>query len=131
MLKITEAKKLFNAEFPKATVKVEALDGNFRPMRDGPGKLIRRIPTYVQLSPMDCTSVKSEKIQAKFDEMISFLKRQGGVVKTRSTQHTIVEFIDQKGKGFTVTFFQEKFRATYVYDEGYKNVFFDVQFDKV
>lgn len=129
-MKLTEMKKQFNIQFPKATVKVEALDGKFRPLRDGSGKMIRRIPTYVQLSPMDCTDVKFNKIQDKFDEMINFLKRQGGIVKTRSTRHAIVEFIDQKGKGYTVTFFQEKFRATYLYDESYKNVFFDVQFDK-
>ena len=107
------------------------MDGTYRPERDGYGKLIRRIPTYVQLSPIDCTDVKANKIEAKFQEMLSFLKSHGGVIRTKSAQHAIVDFIDAKGKGFEVHIFQEKHRATYVYDEGYKNVFFDVMFEKV
>lgn len=130
-MKITEAKKSFNEAFPKATVKAEHLDGKFRPIRDGSGKLIRRVPTYVQYSPMDCTNVKADKVAAKFQEMIDFLTDKGGRVKTYTSVHAIVEFIDAKGKGFTVHFFQEKHRATYVYDSGYKNVFFDVMFEKI
>ena len=130
-MKITELKKLFNQEFPRAAVKAEGLDGKFRSTRDGYGKMIRLIPTYVQLSPIDCTDVKANKVEAKFQEMLTFLKGHGGYIRVKSSQHAIVEFIDAKGKGFTVHFYQEKHRATYLYDEGYKNVFFDVRFEKV
>lgn len=126
---ITAIKKSFNEKFPRSTVKVETSSGHYRPLRDSQNKTIRRIPTYIQLSPVDCTDVKPKKIQAKFQEMIDFLKSQGGILKCKSSNHAIVEF-KIKNKEFSVHIFLEKYRATHIYDGAYQNVFFDVNFIK-
>lgn len=121
-----EIKSAFNKEFKKVTVKYDDRDGIERSLRSD-GKLVRRIPTHVQLSPMDVTNVKSIKIEEKFQEMVCFLTRLGGTIKTQSYNHAMVEFISPNGKkALTFSFFREQYRASYMYDSGYKNIFFNV-----
>lgn len=126
-LTFTEIKKAFNKEFPKTSVKIESTDGTYRPLRDGYGKTIRRIPTNVTFSPMDVTDIKANKVAEKMFEMIGFLQKLGGTLRTRSLNHAMVEFVNPKGtKVLTFSFFREQYRDSYIYDEGYKNIFFDV-----
>jgi hypothetical protein len=137
MSTITEIKKEFNVKFPKATVKIETRDGTYRPLRNHDNKTYRLIPTYVTLSPMDCTDVKANKIQDKIDEIISYFKSKGGVVQSQTRSFAIINFLKPKknatdeDKGYQVTITRESFRSTMIYDAMYQQVFIDVTFEKI
>ncbi len=136
-MNMSEIKKSFKEAFPLATVKIESLDGTYRPYRDATGTMYRLIPTYVTLSPMDCTDVKPKKIAAKFDEIINKLQSLGGILVTRSNNHAMVDFIKPKkkagepDKGYRAHIFKESFRSTYIYDSAYQQIFFSVNFEKM
>lgn len=119
-----QVKKALNAQFKKETVKYDNANGEERCLRDSNDKLVREIPTRVQYSPMDCTSVKSDKVDAKVSEVFRFLLSLGGKPKNTRT----VEFEGARGKTFEAVIMVNKYRATYMYDEGYKNVYLDVVF---
>ena len=136
-MNIAEIKKSVNAKFPTALVKIESQDGNYRAYRDMNGKSYRYIPTYVTLSPMDCTDVKSNKIAEKMNDIITHLRSLGGTLITRSSNHAMVDFIKPKknladpDKGYRVHIYKESFRSTYIYDSAYQQIFFSVNYEKI
>ena len=134
-MKFVEIKKSFNEALPKAVVKVEGLDGTFRPFRDSAGKTYRLIPTYVTYNG-DGDPAKYEKVAEKFNEIINKLKSLGGIVVTKSGNHAIVDFVKPKknmsdpDKGHRAHIFKEKFKASQIGDKGYQ-IFFSVEFESL
>lgn len=127
-LTVAIAKKTLNESFKKQTVKFENRDGKMVSLRDGNDKLIRLIPTGVQLSPMDCTNVKQIKIQNKLSDVCNVLKRLGMIDKGNNIfTH---EWMTNKGefKSFTAYVSVDRYEASRLLDPGYKDVYISVTF---
>lgn len=129
---MAEAKKQFNAKFPKSTIKVDTEMGE-KSMRDYDNKLIRGISTGVVHSPMDCTNVKYEKVASFFSNIVNLLSSLGADIQQDmySSNFAVAIFTNEKGKQFKAIISEVRCRSTYVYDEGYQQVYFSVDFEKI
>ena len=123
-LTIALAKKELNAKFKKVTVKYENRDGKTISLRDSDDKLVRMIPTNVQLSPMDCTNVKHDKINTIFCDVLNVFRNLG----MEKISDNIFQYVDSKGKGFSVFVHIAKYTSSSLFDSGYKDVYIDVAF---
>ncbi|EQA7786817.1 hypothetical protein ACX818_001411 [Acinetobacter baumannii] len=134
-MNLSEIRKQFFAEFEKETVKVECSDGKYRPRLDSKLKQIKRVPTHVINASFDSIEIKEfkqEKVQKRLNAMVRLLKSFGGVVKTESPNHVIVEFykpntFDVK---YVATIMKEEYQMSHLFGERYKGTFFDVIIEK-
>lgn len=128
MKALNEFKKAMKSQFEFVAPRFENYQGKIVIKRDSSDKIVRMIPTGVQLSPMDATSVKEEKIAEKFEQIKKFVSDLGGMPAGETYNTAIFEFDVSKTKGFSVHIWKTKIRSSMLLDENYQDVYFEIYY---